>query len=104
MPDRSSTHSAPNHLLPIATPDIIVNGPLGPWSELAICTGEDPDIFFPAHGDTGAKARQICANCPVSEKCREYATQADEFGIWGGLDQEERRTLLIKRASARGII
>jgi hypothetical protein len=25
--------------------------------------------------------------------CREYAIAADEWGIWGGLDRDERRAL-----------
>jgi WhiB family transcriptional regulator, redox-sensing transcriptional regulator len=39
------------------------------------------------------RAREICAACPVRADCLKYATAADEFGIWGGLDQEERRSL-----------
>lgn len=96
----SSTHSAPIRLLPVVMPDVTVNGFLGPWSKFAICAGEDPDTFFPAHGDTGVRARQICANCPVSEDCREYAIEADEFGIWGGMDQEERRAILALRMAS----
>ena len=34
-----------------------------------------------------------CAACAVRGKCLNYATAADEFGIWGGLDQQERRNL-----------
>ena len=66
---------------------------LWPWPQLATCNGENPDLFFPAHGDPGTKARGICAHCPVQQECLEYATEADEFGIWGGLDREQRRAL-----------
>jgi WhiB family transcriptional regulator, redox-sensing transcriptional regulator len=38
-------------------------------------------------------SRQICARCPVRGDCLRYATGADEFGIWGGLDQQDRRNL-----------
>jgi WhiB family redox-sensing transcriptional regulator len=63
------------------------------WRQRAICLGEDPDVFFPAHGDPGIRARQICARCPVRVGCREHAVANDEWGIWGGLDREQRRAL-----------
>jgi WhiB family redox-sensing transcriptional regulator len=58
-----------------------------------MCVGEDPEIFFPSHGDPGAAARRICAFCAVRGQCLEYAIDADESGIWGGLDQRERAAL-----------
>jgi hypothetical protein len=77
-------------------PDATVNGLPGPWSKLAICAGENPDTFFPSNGDPGTRARHICAHCPVRRDCAQYATEADEFGIWGGLDQEQRRALAVE--------
>lgn len=103
MSDNCPTRSAPSPLLSVVMPGITVDGLPEPWPKLAICVGEDPDTFFPSHGETGARARHICANCPISKDCREYAIQADEFGIWGGLDQEERRALLIQHASFRRV-
>lgn len=97
MSDSSTAYNVPIRLLPTAMPDGNADGFLGPWSKLAICSGEDPESFFPAHGDAGVRARQICANCPVRDDCREYAIQADEFGTWGGMDQEERRAVLALR-------
>jgi Transcription factor WhiB len=61
------------------------------WHGRGLCVGDDPDAFFPSHGDPGMRAREICAACPVRADCLKYATAADEFGIWGGLDQGERR-------------
>ena len=37
---------------------------------------------------------------PVRGDCLNYATEADEFGIWGGLDQQERRNLKRKHGAA----
>jgi WhiB family transcriptional regulator, redox-sensing transcriptional regulator len=93
MPDSASIGRTPVLVLPVVMPDTTVNGLPGPWSKLAICAGENPDIFFPSNGDPGTRARQICAHCPVRQDCAEYATGADESGIWGGLDQEQRRAL-----------
>lgn len=64
---------------------------LGAWTEQALCTQEDPEVFFPPKGDTGKEAKAICARCPVIAECLEYAIAADErHGIWGGLNRAER--------------
>jgi WhiB family redox-sensing transcriptional regulator len=67
------------------------------WRTRAACRSEDPDLFFPV-GVTGpaipqiAAAKAVCAGCPVREACRAFAiTTHQEYGIWGGLDEEERR-------------
>lgn len=92
MPDSAASDSTPTRPRPAGLPEIIP-GSLGPWSGHAICIGEDPDLFFPSHGDPGTRARLVCANCPVRPDCLGYSIDADEFGIWGGLDQEQRRAL-----------
>ena len=90
MPDSITGNSTSIRGLPIVMPAVV----LGPWSDRAICVGEDPNLFFPSYGDFGIVARQVCAGCPVRLDCIEYAVDADEFGIWGGLDQEQRRKLV----------
>jgi WhiB family transcriptional regulator, redox-sensing transcriptional regulator len=90
MPEGTSTDSKPVRLLPITMPLRVIPA-VGDWHGRGLCTGRDPDIFFPSHGDPGVVARQTCAPCPVRDDCLRYATGADEFGIWGGLDQQERR-------------
>jgi WhiB family transcriptional regulator, redox-sensing transcriptional regulator len=67
---------------------------IGSWAVRASCAQTDPEIFFPPHGDPATEARQICACCPVRDDCLAYALDAAErFGIWGGLDPDERRNL-----------
>jgi WhiB family redox-sensing transcriptional regulator len=92
MPKRASTDSTPAQLLPITMPGPSVPA-LGKWHRRGLCAGEDPEAFFPSHGDPGTGARRVCAACSVHAECLSYATAADEFGIWGGLDQQERRNL-----------
>lgn len=96
MPDIISGDSTPGRVRPVTMPELVPDFP-GSWSERAICAGEDPALFFPPHGDPGTRARQVCANCPVRPDCLEHAIDADEFGIWGGLDQDQRRNLLRER-------
>jgi WhiB family redox-sensing transcriptional regulator len=92
MPDMKSSDSAPAQLLPIVMPAPATPS-LGEWNGRALCAGDDPEVFFPSHGDPGTQARQTCAACAVRDDCLRYAIDADEFGIWGGLDQDERRNL-----------
>ena len=76
------------------------------WTERAACRepGIDPELFFPA-GETGLAARQqvaaakeVCARCPVTDLCRDWAVRAGEpEGIWGGTTPEERRRLRRRR-------
>jgi WhiB family redox-sensing transcriptional regulator len=80
---------------------IVMPGPttlsLGEWHARGLCVGADPEIFFPSHGDPATEARQVCADCGVRDDCLKYATDADEFGIWAGLDQQQRRALRKKQ-------
>ncbi len=44
-------------------------------------------------------AKAICATCPVRQPCLDYALRIREpHGIWGGLNEAERRQLLADRA------
>lgn len=97
MPEGTSTDSSPVRLLPITMPGLAAAPALGDWHGRGLCVGEDPEVFFPSHGDPGTKAREICTACAVREQCLDYAVEADEFGIWGGLDQQERRNLRKRR-------
>jgi WhiB family redox-sensing transcriptional regulator len=69
------------------------------WVHRALCKDEDPELFFPA-GNTGPAASQIeaakavCSRCPVRIECLEWAMgTAQDSGVWGGLSEEERRSL-----------
>ena len=89
MPDMKFHDSESVQLLPIVTPAPTPS--LGEWPGRGLCVGEDPEVFFPSGGDPGTDARETCAACRVRDECLNYAIDADEFGIWGGLDQDERR-------------
>jgi WhiB family redox-sensing transcriptional regulator len=92
MSEDTSIGSKPTRLRPIVMPGAVTLA-LGEWHGRGLCVGEDPDVSFPSRGDPGTKARLICGICPVRDDCLEYSTEADEYGIWGGLDQDERQNL-----------
>jgi WhiB family transcriptional regulator, redox-sensing transcriptional regulator len=75
------------------------------WRDQAACASRDSELFFPI-GSSGPalnqieQARQVCGGCPVHTPCLEWALQAGvEYGVWGGLSEEERRPLRRTRQS-----
>ena len=77
--------------------------PLGAWRRFAECRGDDAAFFFPpSHFERKPEkdlregaARALCARCRVQPQCLEYALSVGErHGIWGGLNELERRRLL----------
>jgi WhiB family redox-sensing transcriptional regulator len=80
------------------------------WQWRAACRGEDAAFFFPpSHFETKdekdgreRQAKVICARCPVRIECLEYAIRIrDPHGIWGGLNELERRLLIRHRERDR---
>lgn len=77
------------------------------WMDRAACKGLDPNIFHPTRGETGERAKAICAKCPVMADCLEYAlADVDQIGIMGGTSIRDRRNILhaqgIDRSGGRG--
>lgn len=77
------------------------------WQLKAACRGPQASVFFPPSHferkdekemrEAGAKA--ICATCSVRKPCLEYALRIREpHGIWGGLNEMERKAVLARRA------
>lgn len=67
------------------------------WMDSASCAQADPELFFPIRGqnDVVRIAKRICASCPVSQQCVEYAMEARAgndwvTGVWGGTSFKER--------------
>jgi len=75
------------------------------WLPEARCIGEDPDLFFPiGTSETAltqvAAAKTVCHSCTVRPDCLEWSLATfQDAGVWGGLDEEERR--VIRRARRR---
>jgi WhiB family redox-sensing transcriptional regulator len=74
----------------------------------AACRGPQAAVFFPPpqferkdeKQEREHRAKQICETCSVREPCLDYAISIREpHGIWGGLNEVERKQLLTSRVS-----
>jgi WhiB family transcriptional regulator, redox-sensing transcriptional regulator len=76
------------------------------WQDRAACAGMKAQLFFGPDGERGpdreireAKAKAICVLCPVRAQCLDYALgNSIRYGIWGGLNKEERARERRRRA------
>lgn len=70
-----------------------------PWREDGRCRRPGVDARILLDGNWGssretARARRICAACPVRDECLDVALdRGEDFGMWGGLTPAERRAL-----------
>ena len=70
------------------------------WRHRAACRDEDPELFFPI--GTGGPAllkiddaKAVCRSCNVIDDCLEWSLETgQEAGVWGGLSEDERRSVL----------
>ncbi|MFE1451936.1 WhiB family transcriptional regulator [Streptomyces olivaceoviridis] len=74
--------------------------PATPNWQYALCAQTDPDLFFPT--GVGARitiavkqAKRICGRCPIRSACLAWALDTRQpAGVWGGMDEHERRQAL----------
>ena len=55
------------------------------------CVGADPTLFDDEDAQKTIVAKQICAGCPVKKQCAQWGIENEDSGIWGGLDDKDRR-------------
>lgn len=66
----------------------------------AKCAEADPNIFYPERGqrNLNVEAKKICMTCTVRTPCLDFAIDNQEvWGIWGGLNKDERDRVRRKR-------
>lgn len=80
------------------------------WQWQAVCRGEDAALFFPPSHledrdhkrERERRAKALCSICPVRIECLEYALRIREpYGVWGGLNEIERRAIHRERDRER---
>jgi WhiB family redox-sensing transcriptional regulator len=76
---------------------------LDTWRDRAACRGPETALFFPPttaerreeREAREQRAKSICRGCAVRQECLQYAIDIGEMhGIWGGLNESERRLML----------
>lgn len=92
---------------PFAIPQRDLDDP--DWRKHAACQWVDPELWFPPGDDPQARtkagkeqvaeAKLVCMSCEVRSTCLDYALSTYQgYGVWGGLDEDERRALIRRRA------
>jgi WhiB family redox-sensing transcriptional regulator len=68
------------------------------WST-AECRDTYTDMFYSVEEERSADAywhinavRSICAKCPLQRECLTYAFKHEQYGVWGGLTAQERKS------------
>lgn len=84
-------------------PDRVFRSVATGWQELAACRGVDATPFFaPSYFEKRVEkeareaiAKAVCRRCVVRDDCLAFALEVREaHGVWGGLNEMERRALL----------
>ena len=87
--------------------DLVLFEGTQPWMQHGECAGIGPEndrIFFPQRGESSSEARTMCAKCKVTEDCLEYALRTNQqYGIWGGTSNRERKRIRLERAARSGL-
>ena len=74
------------------------------WMIEGLCNQADPEMWFATHPAEVKKAVDVCMDCPVRLLCANYAiANEEEYGVWGGLTEQDRRQLRSKKTSRAGI-
>ena len=74
------------------------------WQYDALCRQHSSNLFFPPatfekkedREKREVKAKSVCNGCPVRFECLEEAYEISEpFGVWGGMNEVERKRNLV---------
>ena len=65
------------------------------WQDSAACNGMESSIFLSGVRSRVQIAKAVCATCPVTRECLEFALAHEDFEphVYGGLTGEERKKL-----------
>lgn len=71
------------------------------WQAEAACRNADAETFFTLDEARQKEALELCAACPVRQECLEHALlHGEQYGIWGGTREGERRRMMRERRRA----
>ena len=68
------------------------------WASRGRCASVSPDDLFVKGPAQQREASEVCYGCPVRLECLADALDSrNDFGVWGGLTERERRALRRRR-------
>lgn len=71
------------------------------WHMLGNCANSNDEVFF-LQGKAQNDAIPICKGCVVQAPCLAEALDNDiEFGVWGGLNERQRRAVKKRRPNVK---
>jgi len=87
----------------VVEPIIVQQNRSDDWWNDAECRHHAQHVdFFPTRGESAREAKAVCARCRVASECLEYALRWEPLcGVWGGLNERERRQLRRERQLAQ---
>jgi len=79
------------------------------WQDRGACANQDTAAWFVRSESSrfGEPAKQICATCPVQRDCLAASLVfGEKHGVWGGLDNHQRRALTqkLRRGATLGAV
>ena len=93
----TSLSTKPGAEVPLGSVELM----LADWASKAACRSTDPDALF-VQGAAQNRAKTVCLGCPVRTECLADALDNRiEFGVWGGMTERERRSLLRRRPDVK---
>ena len=75
------------------------------WMDKGACRGTPPNTMHPTDRDGERRAKAACATCTVRNDCLRYALDNhEEYGVWGGTSEDERRALRVPVDQEHGTV
>ena len=62
-------------------------------------TGDEPcrsmpvELYYPDNGAPHKTVINMCMSCEIVDACRTWGLHHESFGLWGGLTEQDRRSL-----------
>ncbi len=64
------------------------------WKIHGVCRSMDHFLFYSDIQAQIREALEACGKCSVRTECLEYALANQEFGVWGGTTERQRRMMV----------
>jgi len=66
------------------------------WYKDGLCRNHPTKMWYQYDAIKDRAAKKICLRCPVRPECLQYALENHETGVWGGLNDLDRKRLVRK--------